>query len=340
MSIAQRATSKASITGGGYHTLDRWFLYLQGNGGTWTMSQDTDVPTGQGFAKSLKLDCTATASLATSGSRIQLYQAIEGQNLQYLKKGTSNASSLTVSFWVKSTKTGTFNYELYDNDNARHSVNQFTINSSNTWEKKSLTYSGDTSGAFNNDNNLSLYLLLFLGAENSLTSGTTPSGWSSITTANRGVGQVNIGDNTANNFWITGVQLEAGTTASDFEFLPHDVNLQRCQRYYYKITDVPGGDANGYFATGYLYNSNRLYFWIPLGIQMRTSPTLESAAGTDYYIFYRDGTNDNFNTILATEMTNRGCMLRSDDTHISGTAGQAGGIHSSSNSKVAFSSEL
>src|SRR5210317_871683 len=82
MSIAQRGTSKASITGGGYHTLDRWYLYLQGDGGTWTMSQDTDVPTGQGFAKSLKLDCTTADASPSAGDRLRIMQAIEGQNLQ------------------------------------------------------------------------------------------------------------------------------------------------------------------------------------------------------------------------------------------------------------------
>jgi hypothetical protein len=118
MSIAQRSTSVASITTGGYYTIDRMNLALT-TLGTWTMSQSTDVPTGQGFATSLKLDCT-TADAAPV-LEICLYYNIElkAQNLQYLKKGTANAVSTTLSFWVKSTKTGTFIASLYDNDNNR-----------------------------------------------------------------------------------------------------------------------------------------------------------------------------------------------------------------------------
>ena len=109
MSIAQRSTSASSITSTGYYTIDRW--NWQSDYGTVTLSQDTDVPTGQGFAKSFKADVT-TAGTVGSGGTVVLRQKIEGQNLQYLKKGTSSAESLTCSFWIKSTKTGTYICEL------------------------------------------------------------------------------------------------------------------------------------------------------------------------------------------------------------------------------------
>jgi hypothetical protein len=118
MQIAQRATSTSSITSNGYHTIDRWQTNCTA-GGTWTQSQDTDVPTGQGFATSIKMDCTTADGSLAAGDRLIIQQAIEGQNLQYLKKGTSSAESLTVSFWIKSVKTGTYILELYDNDNTR-----------------------------------------------------------------------------------------------------------------------------------------------------------------------------------------------------------------------------
>ena len=107
MSIAQRATSSTGITGSGYYTCDRW-RFGADTAGTWTQSQDTSVPTGQGFAKSIKLDCTTANGSLSAGSALFYTQRIEGQNLQYLKKGTSNAESLTASFWVKSNKTGTY----------------------------------------------------------------------------------------------------------------------------------------------------------------------------------------------------------------------------------------
>jgi len=234
MSIAQRSTSVASITGSGYYTVDRMGLGMSGTG-TFTQSQDTDVPSGQGFAKSLKFDCTTANGSLGASSIMQIQYKIEGQNVQYLKKGTANAESLTLSFWVKSNKTGTYIAELGDADNTRQISKAYTIDSASTWEKKTLTFAGDTTGTLDNDNATSLQLNFWLVSGTDYSSGTLSTTWTSTTQTNRAVGQVNLADNTANEWFITGVQLEAGTTASDFEFLPYDVNLQRCQRYYEEI---------------------------------------------------------------------------------------------------------
>ena len=245
MSIAQRGTSVSGITGSGYNTVDR-FQTFNNNLGTWTQSQETDVPSGQGFATSLKMDCTTADASPSANDYLWFEQRIEGQNVQYLKKGTSSAESLTLSFWVKSNKTGTYIAELRDSDNTRQISKSYTISSSNTWEKKTITYDGDTTGAFTNDNGLSLTLILWLGAGSNVTSGTLNTSWNATTNANRAVGQVNLADSTANEWYVTGVQLEAGTTASDFEFLPYDVNFNRCRRYYqeYKINNLLAGRYN------------------------------------------------------------------------------------------------
>ena len=234
MDIAQRGTSKSSI-GFEYGTVDR-FQTVQGSLGAFTQSQSTDVPTGQGFSKSLKMDCTTADASPSSGDELYVRQMFEGQNLQYLLKGTSSAKSLTVSFWVKSNKTGTYIVELFDSDNSRHINKSYTISSSDTWEKKTITYDGDTTGAFNNDNGASLHLAFMLGAGSNSTSGTLQTSWGSSTQANRQVGQVNLADSTSNEWYITGVQLEAGEVASDFEFLPHDTNALRCNRYFQRYT--------------------------------------------------------------------------------------------------------
>ena len=244
MSIAQRGTSTASITTTGYYTVDRWNSILV-TLGTWTQSQDTDVPTGQGFAKSLKMDCTTADASPASGDFLFLLQRVEGQNVQYLKKGTANAESLTLSFWVKSNKTGTYIIQIRDFDNSRGISKSYTIDSASTWEKKTLTFEGDTTGAFDNDNNVSLFLDFWLGAGSNFTSGTLQTSWGTRVLANDAVGQVNLADSTANEWYITGVQLEAGTTASDFEFLPYDVNLQRCQRYCYAYANYGAGNVSG-----------------------------------------------------------------------------------------------
>jgi hypothetical protein len=280
MSIAQRGTSATGKTATGYYTSDRFQTSIS-SAGTWTQSQSTDVPTGQGFATSLKLDCTTANGSLSSGSELVLRQMIEGQNLQYLKKGTANAESTTISFWVKSNKTGTYIVEIDDNDNSRNINKSYTISSADTWEKKTITFAGDTSGALGNDNGSSFRIMFWLAAGTDFTSGTLATSWESTTNANRAVGQVNLADSTSNEWYITGVQLEAGTAASDFEFLPFDVNLNRCSRYYqksYSYDTAPGtnttnglhttdGSAGG-LTTGYLYGD------IDFKVAMRAAPTV------------------------------------------------------------------
>ena len=287
MILAQRATSASSITSSGYHTVDRWRPTIS-SAGTWTISQSTDVPTGQGFGYSQKFDCTTADASLSAGDYVVLQQRIEGQNLQYLKKGTSSAESTTLSFWVYATKTGTNIVELYDNDNTRQISQSYTISSTNTWEKKEITFAGDTTGAFGNDNARSLDVRWWLGAGSNYTSGTLSTTWTSSTNANRAVGQVNHADSTSNNFYITGVQLEAGTSASDFEFLPTDVNLTRCQRYYQKSYDLgtaPGtATDNGVGWTSGSGDSNgNAAFLPPFKTTMRAAPTVTGYA--------RDGTS-------------------------------------------------
>ena len=272
MSIAQRGTSQASITSAGYHTIDR-FRNNIATAGTWTASQSTDVPTGQGFAYSMKLDCTTANTSLSAGSKFSIQQKIEGQNLQYIKKGTSNAESLTASFWVKSNKTGTYICELYDEDNARQISKSYTIDTADTWEKKTITFAGDTTGTLDNDNGHSFNLFHWLVAGSNFTSGTLNTSWNSVTAANRVVGQVNLADSTSNEWYITGVQLEAGETASDFEFLPFDVQLNRCKRYFQKFNS--SGDEFLSFhqskrdVNDYICN-------IPLENEMRSSPSFTS----------------------------------------------------------------
>ena len=269
MSQAQRSTSETGITGAGYATLDRFRL---GGSvpGTWTWSQSTTVPTGQGFAKSMKIDCTTAEGSLGASDTMYFQHKIEGQNLQYLKKGTSSAESLTLSFWVRSAKTGTYIAMLFDNDNNRHISKSYTISSADTWEKKTITYDGDTTGAFDNDNASSLEVWLWLAAGSNNSSGTLATSWASTTNANNAVGQVNLADSTSNDFYITGIQLEAGTSASDFEFLPHDVNRERCLRYF----QSPGRGSTYYHNIVFNgYNSTICYGSIELEKSMRVVPS-------------------------------------------------------------------
>lgn len=233
MQVAQRGTSASSKTTTGYYTADRFTMGASAMG-TWTQSVENDAPTGSGFRKSLKMLCTTADASPASGDYIVVQHRLEGQNLQAIKKGTSSAEQLTLTFWVKANVTGTFVVALYDNDNTRACSQQYTISASATWEKKTLVFPADTTGAFDNDNALSLYVEFGLGAGSSWTSGSLQSTWGAYTQSGYYTGQTNVAAAT-NNYWqITGVQLEVGPVATAYEFKPIDVEIAQCQRYYEK----------------------------------------------------------------------------------------------------------
>jgi hypothetical protein len=336
MSIAQRSTSVASITAAGYYTLDRWNIGASSLG-TWTNTQSTDVPTGQGFATSFKLDCTTADASPAAGDYFQLNQIFEGQNLQYLKKGTANAVSLTASFWVKSTKTGTFIAELIDLDNSRGISKSYTVSVTDTWEKKTVTFEGDTTGALANDNGSSLVLSFWLGAGSTYSSGTLATTWGSITNANRVVGQVNIADSTSNDWYITGVQLEAGTTASDFEFLPVDVNLARCQRYCNVF------DTNNYYSLCNAYFNTTTAILggvVTYPTTMRADPTVTYGGTTANFNCARAGSsNDNLTAITARNIKENSYELTATSAG-SATALSPTIIYVTSDAKVTIDAEL
>jgi hypothetical protein len=274
--LAQRGTSFTGQTSGAYY-LDRFKTDISGLG-TWTIEQVTDVPTGQGFQKSMRFRCTTADASPSAGDFLYLNQPIEGFNTASFKFGTANAESLTLSFWVKGDKTGTHIVRFYDIDNGRSLSKAYTINSALTWEKKTITISGDTVSSPNFDNGYAFAINWCLGAGSNYTSGTLNESWNSNVNANAFVGQVNVADSTSNAWYITGVQLEVGTTASDFEFLPYDVNLMRCQRYYeksYSYATAPG--TNTYVGTtrfnGSTDASSNMVVCIEYATQKRTFPT-------------------------------------------------------------------
>ena len=327
MSIAQRGTSATGIGNGdnGYHTVDR-FKFSEAGSPTaeFTMSQETDVPTGQGFAKSLKWNCTTAQASLGASDRLTFTQSFEGQNLQYLKKGTSSAESTILSFWTKSTKTGTYICELRDLDNGRSISKSYTINSADTWEKKTIAFDGDTTGTLDNDNASSFSVTFWFGAGSNFSSGTLNTSWNALTDANRAVGQVNLADSTSNEWYVTGIQLEAGSQASDFEFLPHDVNLRRCQRYCYSESagDTYHNYMNGFYSSSSLFIGN-----INLPTSMRSGPSLTTSgtfrtagavgSSTSNFIILDSNVKDvntiQFRATVSGATSGQGAVFRNDD---------------------------
>jgi len=278
MQIAQRNTSVTGITTSNYYTADRWVISLS-SVGTWTMNVDSSGPTNTEFRNSANLICT-TADSSLSASDLCLFQQrLEGQNLQGVKKGTSAAESLTVSFYVKSSNTGTYICEFFDNDNTRQISKSYTINTANTWEKKTITVPPDTTGQFDNDNATSLFLFFCLAAGSDRTSGTlNDSTWASNVNANRNVGQLNLA-NAVGNYWaVTGIQLEVGSTATPFERRQFGTELALCQRYCQKVGTQTA--TREVFAFGHGANSTTVIAYYFPQVPFRGSVSLTVVGNT------------------------------------------------------------
>lgn len=274
MQVHQRGTSSTNITAGTYRTADRWREDINSLG-TWTQTIENDAPPGSGFRKSFKMLCTTAASSPTAAGRAQVFQRLEGQDVQRIAKGTASAQQLTLSFWVKSNVTGTYIVYLFDNDNTRSVSASYSITASATWEKKTITFPADTTGVLDNDNNESLVVYFGLAFGSDRTSGTLQTTWGSLVSANLAVGQTNLAAAT-NNYWqITGVQLETGAVATPFEFKSYGQELIECQRYY----QIYSSPQQRYF-TSTSGTSGVSTSMENLGITMRSIPSLSQSNGS------------------------------------------------------------
>jgi hypothetical protein len=281
MTVHQRSSSVTGITGSEYHTADRMQLVLA-NGGTWTNTISTDTP--DGFADSYKLDCT-TADSSLGGDDLVLFrQIIEGQNLQDFAKGTSSAKAFTVSFYIKTNKTGTYVLELLDDANSRQVSKSYTVSNTN-WNRYTISFPADTSGAIANTNAGGLYVHFWLAAGTNFTSGTQQTSWATNTKANRVNGlNVNIADNTSNEWLITGIQLEVDNTgsgvATDFEHRSFAQELDLCRRYYQNI--IIGSNASGLAGSPYTSNGG-IFCPILFSPTMRANPTVVSSSTSGHF---------------------------------------------------------
>jgi len=267
MQVAQRATSATGLGANDStaKTLDRWKFYSS-SAGRLTMTQTADGPSG--FANCMKLDCTTADTSIAAGEYIILQHCSEGQDLQQIKKGTSDAELITVSFYVKANAVFNFGVELFDNDNTRQITKLFATTTS--WVKHSITFPADTTGAFDDDNALSLGLNFWLHAGSTFAGGTlNSSSWASSTNANRAAGISSFYSSTDNEFFLTGVQMEIGSQATPFEHRSFGEELLLCQRYYQTINP----HVNAIYASGYQANSERVSQVHRLGVEMRASPS-------------------------------------------------------------------
>ena len=278
MQVWQRATAATAVTND-YATVDR-YKFTENTSGAFTSERSTDTPTGTGY--SLKLQCTSADTSMAAGDYAYMVQNIEAQILQSLQYGTSSAKTLTLSFWVKSSKTGTYAIVFSKIDNTvylfRH---EYTISQANTWEKKTITITptaGSTSfitsaaGAIDNNNGTGCSVFWWLCSGTDLNGGTN-NVWSSNTAHYTTTNQVNWFDSTSNNFYLSQVQLEIGEVATPFEhYADIGITLAKCRRYYQINNASWYGVAE---ATGYFTSASISY-----SPPMRASPALTQLSFT------------------------------------------------------------
>jgi len=247
MQVAQRGTDFNDVANGTY-TIDRWKLG-KNNTDNAVINIDRVTTSPDGFSNSLKISVGTAESALAADENLLLQHLIEAQNLQHLQNGLSGAQSVTLSFWVRSDKTGTYTAAIRKPDNTdRNQSKEYTISAADTWEHKSLTFSGDTSGGgIANDNGAGFFCDWWLAGGSNFTGGTMDT-WANTATQRLSTNQVNLMDGT-NEWYITGVQLEVGENASDFEHRSFGEELAACQRYFCKSFDTgvtPGtADGNG-----------------------------------------------------------------------------------------------
>ena len=285
MNVSQRSASVAALgAASGYFTLDRWKVQIgDASAGRFTMTQTADGPNGIS-ANCLKLDCTTADTSIAAGERLNLWHRIEGQNLQRIGKGVAGAKEITVSFYVKANAAFTFGCELFDSDNTRQITKLFDTTTG--WVRHELTFPADVddgSSPFDDDNAVSMTLEFWIHSGSTYTSGTlNATAWANSTSANRAAGIDSFFSSTDNNFFLTGVQIEVGPVATEFEQEDISTTLDKCQRYFQDL--CTGHGSEGILNLGY-YDATRAFGSVQLITEMRTAPTVAFSDETHLTVF-------------------------------------------------------
>jgi hypothetical protein len=279
MRIDQRNNgASVTVNDNAPYTLDRW-VSDDVSGGSWTIQQSSVAPAG--FTNSLLVTITAADSSLSATERCRLIQFVEGFNASDFAWGTASASPVTLSFWVRSSVTGTFSGALLNSAENRSYPFTYTVNSANTFEYKTITIAGETSGTWVTNNGIGIRVIWSLGMGSNFNG--TAGAWNTSTNF-AATGATNLIATNGATFYITGVQLEAGSVATPFERRPYGTELALCQRYFYKLTDSPGESPTSkiqwlYGLAGAVSNGRAT---INFKVSMRSAPTC-SATFTGTY---------------------------------------------------------
>ena len=338
MQVAQRATSATGLGGSdpAYQTLDRFRMNIGGtSAGRFTMAQVADVH--DGFANALKLTCTTADTSIAADEVLSLQTRLEAQNLQQLKKGTSDAEKVTVSFYVKGNASATYTLELED-ENSRRIADEFSVTTN--WTRVVKTFGGDTSGSLGDDNALGLSINIFLHGGSNFTSGTfSANTWESISQTTRlSDNQTSFFDSTDRTFFITGLQMEVGEQATPFEHRSFGEELILCQRYFFQLNGI--GTEYATMGAGAMYQAAVYLGAFQLPVAMRTRPSFSlnnSLSSTNFSVV----TGGNVKAISGITPTGDNQHLRINAAITSnGTVGHGAYIQLQSSHNVLWDSEL
>ena len=275
MMVSQRGTSFASV--GNVYTLDRFLFYKQNSGAAFTVTQSS-VTDLAGFANALKVDCTTADTSLASNEEGYIQHKIEGQDLQRFQKGHATALGFTLSFYVKTNKTGVYTVKIFDRDNSRDVSGSYTVADTN-WNRYTINFPADTTGKFDDDNASSLEIFFKLFAGSDTTGGTLNTTWRANSDTSAASGQVNFADSTSNDWEITGIQLETGSgAATDFEHRSFGDELARCMRYYEQMD----GSGTCVYGVGYNESTSICKGQISFLVSKRAAPTVSVSAVADF----------------------------------------------------------
>ena len=282
MICSQRGSSFATVSNN-ETTIDQFALTHPYGSSTMSISQSTTSPNG--FSNSYKLDVNSADTSIGAGQYVAIRHRIEAQNLQELAFGTSGAKSIALSFYVRSNVTGTYAVNIQQTDNSKKQVSAtYTINSADTWERKTFTFAGDTSGVINNDTGDGFEILWYLAAGSNRNSGTARSTFTAHNLADEAAGHTaNILSSTSNNFHLTGVQLEVSSVVTDFEHIPISLEERLCQRYFFRQSAEH--QYMRYACHGQTPSANGAQYVYQLPVRMRAAPTIGYSALTDFYMY-------------------------------------------------------
>ena len=324
-------TSSFTTTTNGQYVIDRWNCGLS-QSSKFTVQQNAGSvtpPAGYSYYVGLTVISAATVG---SGDYFRISQPIEGLNVADLNWGTTNAKTVTLSFWVYSSLTGTYGGSLQNGANNRAYPFQYTISAANTWTQISLTVAGDQTGTWytNSSTGISVNLGLGVGSTYTAAAGSWASGL--YVSANSSTNWVSTN---AATFYITGVQLEVGTTATNFDFRSYGTELAFCQRYYYTYAN----STYSQIGSGGFYTAGQWEYQVYFPVSMRTTPSATIASGTNYYRIIQTGSQYYFNSLNATNFSLNDCLIYTT-TGISATAGLYGRCDVNGGGAISFSAEL